>query len=257
MPPAVQHMSLQPHNLRELEELGYTVIPNLVPKTLTMQARELMDRILGAPPPREGFGLEVCPTGDGPGARGQAGPWPAPGDKRPLITSGGFTHSIHHPIDDPLMAKLMLPFVELNKKLLRIVDDDEDASNGLKLMQQFFRRTDLGPEPRVGCTSDGEPPRGWHQDQSFLPRHYAASPRSMFYHTILALHDVVQDGAPFFAARNSYRRAKQLSEAMSPEEQQRIVPFADMTRTRLSGHLNELAKSALPEGAAAFRTPHA
>ena len=58
-----------------------------------------------------------------------------------------------------------------------------------------------------------------------------------------------QDGAPFFAANHSYRRARQLSDAMPAAEQQRVVPYADMTRTRLSGHLNELAKSSIPEGA--------
>ena len=31
-------------------------------------------------------------------------------------------------------------------------------------------------------------------DQAFLPRHYESRPRQMFYHSILALEDVVQDG---------------------------------------------------------------
>ena len=160
-----------------------------------------------------------------------------------MITSGGFTHSIHHPIADPLMAALLEPFVEINWRLLRCGGDAESVA-GLKLMQQFFRRTD-----RHTTESAGSTPGSWHQDQSFLPRHYASAPRSMFYHTILALHDVLRDGAPFFAANHSYRRAKQLSDAMPAAEQQQVVPYADMTRTRLSGHLNELAKSSIPEGA--------
>lgn len=240
-------MSLCSHNRRELEDRGFTVIKNLVAPDICAEARELVDSILGAPPPPGGqLGMEQCPTGDNAGARGQPGPWPTPGDDRPVITSGGWTHSIHHPISDPLMARLLEPFVELNRQLLHCApasaDPPADATDGLRLMQQFFRRTDLGPKPRAGCTSDGEPPNGWHQDQSFLPRHYARAPRSMFFHTILALHPVVQDGAPFFAASGSYRRARALSEKMSEAEQARVVPYADMTRTRLSGHLNSLAK---------------
>jgi hypothetical protein len=77
---------LQPHNVQELEERGYTVIRNLVSRDLTARARALMDKILGAEPPPQGqLGLEECPTGDGPRARGQPGPWPAPGDERPVI----------------------------------------------------------------------------------------------------------------------------------------------------------------------------
>ena len=140
-----------------------------------------MDAIIGGPPPAAGtLGLEKCPTGpiDDPEARGQPGPWPEPGDPRPVISSGGYTHSLHHPIPDEnyghagLMAALLEHYVEVNKQLLRCSDED---AKGLKLMQQFFRRTDLGPKPRNGCTSDGEPPRGWHMDQAFLPHHVSAA----------------------------------------------------------------------------------
>jgi hypothetical protein len=109
---------------------------------------------------------------------------------------------------------------------------------------QFFRRTDRHTTESVDST-----PGSWHQDQSFLLRHYASAPRSMFYHTIMALNDVLRDGAPFFASNHSYRRAKQLSDAMPAMEQQQVVLYADMTRARLSDHLNELAKSSIPEGA--------
>ena len=36
-------------------------------------------------------------------------------------------------------------------------------------------------------------------DQAFLPRHYATTPRSVYYHSMLALSDVVSGGAPFLA----------------------------------------------------------
>ena len=172
---------MEPHNLQELDEKGFTVVRNVVPKELTTKARDLMDAIIGGPPPAAGvLGLEKCPTGpiDDPEARGQPGPWPEPGDPRPVIASGGYTHSLHHPIPDEnyghpgLMAALLEHYVEVNKQLLRCSDED---AKGLKLMQQFFRRTDLGPKPRNGCTSDGEPPRGWHMDQAFLPHHVSAA----------------------------------------------------------------------------------
>ena len=226
------------------------MVRNVVPKELTAKARDLMDAIIGGPPPAAGtLGLEKCPTGpiDDPEARGQPGPWPEPGDPRPVIASGGYTHSLHHPIPDEnyghpgLMAALLEHYVEVNKQLLRCSDED---ATGLKLMQQFFRRTDLGPKPRNGCTSDGEPPRGWHMDQAFLPHHYDEQPRKMFYHSILALHDVGQDCAPFFGARNSFRKAMALSRSMPLADQKEVVPAPDMTRTALGGHLHKMAEEA-------------
>ena len=79
-------------------------------------------------------------------------------------------------------------------------------------MQQFFRRTDLGPGSAAGATGQGEPPRGWHMDQAFLPKHYESTPRQMFYHTVRrrrargpthavfwASHREAAHGAGFFA----------------------------------------------------------
>lgn len=226
--------------------LQYTVVRNVVSKDLTAQARDLMDAIIGsAPPPAGELGLMRVPAGDEPGSRGQSTPWPQPGDERPVISTGGYTHSLHHPIPDAsyghagLMAKLVEPYIGINQQLLRCTDEQ---AKDLKLMQQFFRRTDLGPEPRHGSTSAGERPRGWHMDQAFLPRHYDARPREMFYHTILALHDVKEDCAPFFGARNAFRKAMGLSRQISPEEGEMLVPAADMTRTHLGGHLHKMAE---------------
>lgn len=150
-------MSLTPQNFEELDTKGFTVVRNVVPTHLTAKARELVDSIIGSsPPPAPELGLQKCPAGNEPGSRGQATPWPEPGDERPVIASGNYTHSIHHPIPDAdygfegLMAALVEPYVHINQQLLRC--SDEDAKD-LKLMQQFFRRTDLGPEPRHGCTS--------------------------------------------------------------------------------------------------------
>lgn len=149
-----------------------------------------MDEIIGHAP-----GLEKCPT-DGPGARGQPGPWPELGDDRPVIASGGgrlllapqarfpncataaallrpppdslaflsgYTHSLHHPICDTkygqpgVMADLLTPYVDINKQLLRC--DDESAKD-LKLMQQFFRRTgDRRLPAPAACRLPRLPPR--------------------------------------------------------------------------------------------------
>jgi|EP01046_Picozoa_sp_COSAG06_P008365 hypothetical protein len=78
-------------------------------------------------------------------------------------------------------------------------------------------------------------------DQAFLPRHYDARPREMFYHTILALHDVKQDCAPFFGARNSFKKAMELSRSIPEDQWDELVPAADMTRTFLGGHLHRMA----------------
>ena len=66
----------------------------------------------------------------------------------------------------------------------------------------------------------------------------------MFYHSILALHDVGQDCAPFFGARNSFRKAMALSRSMPLADQQEVVPAPDMTRTALGGHLHKMAEEA-------------
>ncbi len=113
------------------------------------------------------------------------------------------------------MAELLTPFVALNRQLLR---GGPDESGGLKLMQQFFRRTDVSPPPHHGCHDPWVEPRSWHmvrrllfalrhpmrtrarllcnllravalQDQGFLPCHYDGPissdkpPRQMFYHS--------------------------------------------------------------------------
>ena len=221
---------MEPMQLQELEQRGWTVVRGLVPRDLTSQARELVDAIIGG-----SSGVESVPTD-----RGQPGPWPTDGGALPVITSSAFKHSINPPIDDAafghegLLAKLLLPMVGVNRQLLRCEeaqDGSDSATGGLKLLQQFFRRTDVGPE-RHGC-SDGPPPNAWHLDQGFLPRHYAARPRQMFYHTILALTDVKRDGGAFFASPSSLARARAITGGLNPAEESRIVRQADETRTRL------------------------
>eukprot|EP01052_Picozoa_sp_SAG31_P036054 SAG31_NODE_4442_length_3226_cov_3.664535_4_plen_202_part_00 len=65
----------------------------------------------------------------------------------------------------------------------------------------------------------------------------------MFYHSILALGDVVQDGAPFFGAKGSFQNAKAMTRQMTIEEQNAVVPAPDMTRTKLGGYLHEMMRA--------------
>ena len=73
-------------------------------------------------------------------------------------------------------------------------------------------------------------------DQAFLPRHYATTPSSVYYHSMLALSDVVSGGAPFLAATGSYQRALGLTGALSEEEQREFeaeyTTHADASGTR-------------------------
>jgi hypothetical protein len=229
---------MEPAQLAELEHRGWTVVRGIVPdRGLTSQARQLVDTIIGG-----SDGLEQVAA-----ARGQPGPWPRPGETRPIITSSAFKHTINPPIDDRafghagLLAKLLLPMVRLNRQLLRCGPADEAAAGegggdqsagGLKLLQQFLRRTDVGPPPHPGCTG-GPPPNAWHLDQAYLPQHFAARPKQMFYHTILALTDVKRDGGAFFASPSSLARARSLTQQLEPAEASRYLRHADETRTHL------------------------
>ena len=161
----------------ELEQRGFIVVPALIDRELAARACQLVDAIVGSPPPPVpgGVGLERVPE-----ERGQPGPWPLKGDDRPVITSKGWKHSIQHPICDSaygfpgMMAELLMPFVQLNRQLLRADDSGDKPVGGLKLMQQFFRRTDVSPPPHHGCHEpEWVEPISFHMDQAFLPRETA------------------------------------------------------------------------------------
>jgi hypothetical protein len=215
---------MEPGQLEELHTQGWTLVRGLVPCTLTSQARGLADAIIGG-----SDAVERVPS-----ERGQPGPWPAAGETLPVITSSNFKHSINHPIDDSaygfegLLAKLLLPMIGINRALLRCDSQGEKggSAGGLRLMQQFLRRTDVGPPPHHGC-SGGPPPAAWHQDQGFLPAHYEAAPRQMFFHSILALTDVLTDGGAFFASPSSLSQARAITATIPP------IEHADETRTKL------------------------
>ena len=161
--------TLSEGQLEELEQRGFLVVPALLDRDLAAHACQFVDALVGSAPPAPGVvGLERVPD-----ERGQPGPWPAEGDRRPVITSNGSKHSIQHPICDSdypgfagIMAELLGPFVALNRQLLRGGGPDE--SGGLKLMQQFFRRTDVSPPPHHGCHDPWVEPRSWHMVRRLL-----------------------------------------------------------------------------------------
>jgi hypothetical protein len=93
-----------------------------------------------------------------------------------LGVSGAWKHSIQHPIRDAgygcpgLMAALLAPLVALNRQLLRAPEGGA-AAGGIKLMQQFFRRTDVSPPPHHGCHApEWVEPRMWHMVRAPPPR---------------------------------------------------------------------------------------
>lgn len=197
-------MALTALNKLELELDGYTVVKMVIDPALAQQAIELTDQFIGGATP-----IEIMPA-----ERYQAGPWPegrpmlGEGARLPVCATGGYRHTIWHPIHAPhmphIMAELVEPLIGINAELLNCPVDR------LKLLQQNLTRTDVSPPPHPG--HDGVPPSGWHMDQAFLPRHYGAgvseAPCEMFYHTIMALSPVCRGLAPFFAATGSFRRAK-------------------------------------------------
>ena len=71
-------------------------------------------------------------------------------------------------------------------------------------------------------------------DQAFLPKHYDSVPRSMYYHSMLALSPVVSGGAPFLAVPGSYQHALSLTGGLSAE-QQRLFEADYSTHADASG----------------------
>jgi|EP01044_Picomonas_judraskeda_P006905 hypothetical protein len=76
-------------------------------------------------------------------------------------------------------------------------------------------------------------------DQAFLPKHYEGAPRSMYYHSMLALSPVVSGGAPFLAVPGSYQHALSLTGGLSPEQQREFEAdystHADASGAKLYG----------------------
>ena len=206
---------MEPRHERELAERGWTVLPSFAGRELTVAGREMLDRLLGPEPTKA--------VDD---SRRQAGPWPkypvGPSDA-PVVTTGSWRHSVMHPINDPLPARLLaeLPFVPLFQRLLRC-----DDPRRLHLLQHMFVRTDADPELVDGEAAAAYPPQGWHTDQTFLDAHYsggAGGERAVYFHTMLALGDVRPRGAAFWVADGLYAKAKARVAAFSDAERDEML----------------------------------
>jgi hypothetical protein len=92
-------------NRAEVDSQGWSVIPGVIDEGVAARARALIDGVLGT-------GIcERVPLQDSTrwqDGDGQA--WPDPGSTLPIVLSADWRHSILHPICDPLMAELTVPF---------------------------------------------------------------------------------------------------------------------------------------------------
>ena len=183
----------------ELHDRGWTVIEAFTDACTTRAARALTDALLGGPPPVEAVA----------GGVGQNGPWPADDDARPVVQSAGWRHGIMHPMPDAsgVLASLIPPMADLYARLLRC------GPTELKLLKQQLVRVDA-----TTISGDGGPSKA-HMDQAFLLRHRTTTPLQIYYHTMLALSDVVSGGAPFLARKGGFRHSLDKVASLSEEEQ--------------------------------------
>jgi hypothetical protein len=201
----------------QIEEQGFTVVKGVVPKEVCRRAVRLMDDALG-PPGRSCHGHIAATLGllTESEARAKAEQtrdsqlikWPDPlgiaawdgaseATRPPEIASGSYRHSLRHPIRDAVMADLVPPaMVAIHRRLLR--------TENLRMNQQFMIRTDYNPAAAGGHHEDV----GWHLDHSFLPQQYEATPRAVYYSSMVALKPILPGGAAFLVNPHSLREGK-------------------------------------------------
>jgi hypothetical protein len=146
--------------------------------------------------------------------------WPEPsaaGGGAPVLHTGGWAHSLQHPLRDARSAAVVAPMAPIVQQLLR------SSPDGLKLFHQNYRRTDPSPPPDGdypdiidGCIDGSK--AGFHMDSGFLPWHYTTTPRLNYYITILALSPVVSGGAAFMYAPGSLSAARKAGALLSDQQ---------------------------------------
>ena len=210
-------------DMQAVEEFGYAVVKGVIPRDVCARARAFMDAELGPPAERvhahvaQRYGLnEVEDTGD------KWGKWPGPlgiarydgeGLRPPEIASGGYRHSLRHPIRHPVCAELVPPaMVRMHERLLR--------TENLRMNQQFMIRTDHSPPPYP------ETP-GWHMDHSFLPMQYDATPRAVYYSSMVVLSKIDAGGAAFTVSPPSLREGKAEAARIFAEEPDWCAQLSD------------------------------
>ena len=214
---------LTPAHHCQLDDDGYTVVKSVFSRDLCGRLRALMDEVLG--PSAERVDSSVLPD------EGEHDADPAVirkllAEKKPLVRSSGYIHSIRHPICDrdggieggKLMAEATTAggMLEMHQELLRCQPED------LRLMQHFARRTDpsppdvLAPKGAYGATADSPNP-GWHVDGGFIPSQYEATPKQIFYHSMMALCDVQPGGGAIMILPECFRRVKATIRSMTTD----------------------------------------
>ena len=221
-------------DMQAVEEFGYAVVKGVIPRDVCARARAFMDAELGPPAERvhahvaQTYGLnEVEDTGD------KWGKWPGPlgiarydgeGLRPPEIASGGYRHSLRHPIRHPVCAELVPPaMVRMHERLLR--------TENLRMNQQFMIRTDYSPPPYPQTP-------GWHMDHSFLPMQYDATPRAVYYSSMVVLSKIDAGGAAFTVSPPSLREGKAEAARIFAEEPDWCAQLSDDGyRIDLSGRI--------------------
>ncbi|NKB66097.1 MAG: hypothetical protein GKR89_03465 [Candidatus Latescibacteria bacterium] len=99
-------------------------------------------------------------------------------------------HTLRHPIPGPIMADLITQ-TALHETAVQILHGDQ-----LRLLEQVLMRSDPRPPPHG--------PLGWHVDFAFLPEHYQAQPRQVYFQMITSLNTVEPGCAPFMIVPGSH-----------------------------------------------------
>ena len=140
----------------ELAATGVTVVKGIVDPATCARARDMIDEILGEQKEqldadfvpnyrrvgpttmgRKTDGLNRLGTTSNQEGKdfekeeeavreglGDESRWPEPGATAPYVTSGNWTHSILHPIENEAAAEIIPPMVPLQLDLLRCKDDE-------------------------------------------------------------------------------------------------------------------------------------
>eukprot|EP01046_Picozoa_sp_COSAG06_P007822 COSAG06_NODE_389_length_16410_cov_39.606952_3_plen_338_part_00 len=211
-----------------LDEHGWCVIKNVVSTEIADDSCCMMDEFLG-PHCKDIAAVPDQAEAAASGVRWmQKGvQWPEPaaaGGGAPVLHTGGYAHSLQHPLRDARSAAVVGPMAPIMQQLLR------SSPEGLKLFHQNYRRTDPSPPPEDGSgyaeivdgAIDGGR-AGFHMDSGFLPSHYTTTPRLNYYITILALSPVVSGGAAFMYAPGSLQAALKAGAALPPQQAETIT----------------------------------
>jgi hypothetical protein len=209
-------------DVAHLEREGWAIIRGVVDADVCDRGRACIDGILGPAVPE----VAVAGRGQADTALEASGSrWPDP-DGLPLISSGGpFRTKVMHPIRDRVVAELVTPLAPIFERLYRC-----EHAVDLKLLQHMFTRTDALPagyakgshsvaDAKAGAgqanangtvhavTTGGLKP-SYHMDDAFLEEHRLSTPVQMYYHCMLALTPVRENGAPYLVCPGSMQQAR-------------------------------------------------